>query len=114
MELEDYVRSLSEIEDAYSIVAAKEFLLEQSGLVIKDHANLSYLGSLDVQKHVQFARDQIQAIVHLESQGTGSPFEIPIFQEGQVAAEDGLKFLKQYARGPQGTNLYDLVFSEYE
>ncbi|SFT04673.1 hypothetical protein [Halostagnicola kamekurae] len=114
IELENYVRSLSETEGVHSIAVAKESLLEEGALIIKVHADLSDVGSVDDQKRLQFAGDQTQAVVYLESWGMGSPFEVPIFLEGQVAVEDGVKFLKQYARDPKEANLYDLVLSEDE
>ncbi|WP_226483239.1 hypothetical protein [Natrinema amylolyticum] len=114
IELENYVRSLSQTGDVHSIAVAKESLLEEGALIIKVHADLADVESVDDQKQLQFAGDQTQAVVHLESWGVGSPFEVPIFLEGQVAVEDGLKLLKQYARDPKEANLYDLVLSEHE
>ncbi|GAA0679057.1 hypothetical protein ACFQDG_00695 [Natronoarchaeum mannanilyticum] len=114
IELENYVRSLSETEGVHNIAVAKESLLGEGALTIKVHADLSDVESVDDQKHLQFAGDQTQAVVQLESWGMGSPFEVPIFLEGQVAVEDGIKFLKQYARDPKEANLYNLVLSEDE
>ncbi len=114
IELENYVRNLSETEGVHSIAVAKESLLEGRALIIKVHADLSDAESVDDEKQLQFAGNQMQAVVHLESWGVGSPFEVPIFLEGQIAVEDGIKFLKQYARDPKEANLYDLVLSEDE
>lgn len=108
-ELGDFVASLSEKDGLDTIAVTKNSLREEGAIVLKVFGEINEETTISNKLEVELAGEVRQLTMQLDPWGAGSPFEVPVYIEDELAVEDGVEFLQQYARDTTEANLYKLA-----
>lgn len=109
-ELKEFAASISAMDGLDAIAVTKESLRKEGPIMLKVFGETSE-ETISNELKVEIAGEERPLIMQLESWGTGSPFEVPVYIEDELAVEDGVEFLEEYAQNPTEANLYKLAAS---